>query len=42
MPPVIPVCPECVQGKHGNCNGDAFDPETDTIVVCQCSDRQCA
>lgn len=29
-------CPECVQGKHGNCDGDAFDPEADHVVPCDC------
>lgn len=29
-------CPECVAGKHVNCNGQALDPVTDQIVTCAC------
>jgi hypothetical protein len=29
------VCPECEQGKHGNCTGWALD-EHDNEVACQC------
>lgn len=31
-----PMCPECVQGKHGNCTGWAFD-EADEGVDCGCT-----
>jgi hypothetical protein len=31
------LCPECVQGKHINCAGMAFHPETDEIVDCACT-----
>lgn len=31
----LAVCPECEQGKHGNCDGTALD-EHDEIVGCQC------
>lgn len=30
-------CPECRQGKHGNCTNEALDPETDEIVPCECA-----
>lgn len=31
------VCPECLAGKHDNCDGDGgFDPETDEPVMCWC------
>lgn len=33
-----PVCPECRTGKHGNCDGWAFDEKADQIVQCQCQD----
>lgn len=29
------VCPECRQGKCGNCDGQAMD-DSDNIVECQC------
>jgi hypothetical protein len=32
------VCPECRVGKHGNCNGEARDDETDTPTACHCPD----
>lgn len=35
MPPPV-ICPECAQGKHANCTGDALDESTDSIVDCQC------
>jgi hypothetical protein len=30
-----PICPECAQGKHGNCVGQAFN-DMDQIVSCYC------
>lgn len=35
------VCPECRDGKHGNCVGYALNPATDVVVDCECthSDR---
>ncbi|WQY99757.1 hypothetical protein [Microbacterium phage MO526] len=30
-----PICPECRDGKHGNC-GDALHDFTDEIVPCRC------
>lgn len=35
-PKTRPVCPECVQGKHVNCDGTALDPVTDEVVACGC------
>lgn len=35
---LIPLCPECRQGKHGNCNGDSWNPNTDKRVKCPCTD----
>lgn len=29
-------CPECVQGKHDNCDGVTWDQETDTYADCPC------
>ena len=37
--PVPILCPECVQGKHRNCNGGAWDPATDSAAPCQCKDE---
>lgn len=30
------VCPECVAGKHDNCDGTAWDTEKDEETVCGC------
>lgn len=30
------LCPECAQGKHQNCAGQALDPKTDEFVLCGC------
>jgi 8-oxo-dGTP diphosphatase len=32
------VCPECVQGKHWNCDGTAWDLENDMPGPCGCTD----
>jgi phage recombination protein Bet len=37
-PPPGPLCPECQQGKHQNCEGQAWDTETDEPVGCACTD----
>lgn len=34
---MIPVCPECEQGKHSNCDGTAWDNEADAVVACGCA-----
>lgn len=31
-----PWCPECLAGKHGNCDGTTLDPATDDITTCPC------
>lgn len=36
--PADPVCPECLQGKHGNCDGTALDEEHDEITLCACNE----
>jgi len=33
---LVPVCPECRAGKHGNCDGTALDTKTDEITTCIC------
>ena len=33
-------CPDCEQGKHANCTGDAWDNDTDAPTVCPCSINQ--
>jgi len=35
---VVPVCPECENGKHGNCIEQALYPVTDEIVDCLCDE----
>jgi hypothetical protein len=30
-------CPDCEQGKHQNCTGEAWDTEKDEPCVCPCS-----
>lgn len=32
-----PSCPECVAGKHQNCDGTAWDDERDDITECGCN-----
>lgn len=32
----LPHCPECHQGKHRNCLGDAWDTARNTITACGC------
>lgn len=31
------MCPECAQGKHGNCDGTAWNDAADDIDRCRCS-----
>jgi hypothetical protein len=33
----IRACPDCEQGKHANCTGEAWDNNTDAPTVCPCS-----
>ncbi|HEY8881917.1 MAG TPA: hypothetical protein VIM47_00805 [Dermatophilaceae bacterium] len=30
-------CPDCEQGKHTNCTGEAWDNDADAPTVCPCS-----
>jgi len=32
-------CPECQQGKHGNCDGVTWDNLADGYVDCPCAER---
>lgn len=32
----LSACPECLQGKHGNCDGTTWDVEADDSGVCPC------
>ena len=32
-----PICPDCAQGKHLNCVGEALDERTDEFVPCDCA-----
>lgn len=34
------ICPECAQGKHGNCDGTAWDNQADVGVPCDCAEVQ--
>lgn len=34
-------CPECVQGKHHNCTGQAWDHENDDLATCECREGWC-
>jgi hypothetical protein len=37
QPPAKPPrCPECVQGKHPNCDGYTWDDELDEPTACPC------
>jgi RecJ-like exonuclease len=33
----IRACPDCEQGKHANCTGEAWDNDTDAPTACPCS-----
>lgn len=35
-----PICPECAQGKHQNCVGQAWDDEADELTLCGCPDTE--
>lgn len=37
-----PVCPECLAGKHQNCDGTTWDFDRDEITLCACDQRECA
>ena len=32
-----PSCPECRVGKHDNCDGGAWDLDTDEPTYCRCA-----
>lgn len=34
-----PDCPECVAGKHDNCDGTSWNPAADDIDACPCAKR---
>lgn len=38
-PPIIEWCPECQQGKHGNCDGTGWDNLRDEPTDCPCALR---
>lgn len=38
-PAPIEVCPECEQGKHGNCDGTTWDTLRDEPTDCPCGAR---
>jgi hypothetical protein len=31
-------CPDCEQGKHRNCTGEAWDNDADDFAPCPCGD----
>ena len=31
-----PINPECAQGKHDNCTGEAWDDDLDCLTDCLC------
>lgn len=35
----IPTCPDCVQGKHSNCNGLSWNNTEDHLTSCPCYDN---
>lgn len=39
---VAAICPECRNGKHQNCDGQAWDEEADELTVCECGYGVCA
>jgi hypothetical protein len=34
-----PDCPECTQGKCGNCDGSSWNPKADDVDACPCAGR---
>jgi hypothetical protein len=32
-----PICPDCRDGKHAICTGDAWDVELDLLTDCECT-----
>ena len=36
MEVTAPICPECAAGKHPNCDGTAWDHDTDRAALCCC------
>ena len=34
-----PPCPECVQGKHDNCDGTTWDVIIDEPAACPCAEH---
>lgn len=35
-----PVCPDCVQGKHGNCDGSTWNNTADQMGACPCAQKE--
>lgn len=35
---MTPICPECAQGKHGNCIGETLNDD-DQWVPCACPEE---
>lgn len=35
---LLRICPECKAGKHGNCNGEAWDDVNDQPIQCECTE----
>jgi hypothetical protein len=33
---LVTICPDCWQGKHGACEGDAWDNDNDRPAICAC------
>ena len=33
----IPICPDCVQGKHSNCTGTSWNNSKDEETYCPCA-----
>jgi len=34
------ACPECLAGKHGNCDGRAWDQAEDRYTRCPCAEAK--
>jgi hypothetical protein len=39
LPRPVEACPECQQGKHGNCDGTSWDDLRDEPTDCPCARR---
>ena len=42
LPVMAAICPECRNGAHRNCDGQAWDEDHDMLTLCECEYGLCA